>query len=99
MQARRILRVCVGNALEMYDFQIFGYYAVAIGATFFPNRNPFTSLMLVFTTFGAGFLRRPLGAVVLGSYMDHRGRRAGLLLTLLLMGAGTLSIPALPGYA
>src|SRR6476646_4492347 len=89
---RRVFRVAVGNALEMYDFQIFGYYATAIGATFFPSSNPFVSLMLAFMTFGAGFLMRPLGAIILGSYMDHHGRRAGLLLTLTLMGIGTLSI-------
>jgi MFS family permease len=92
------MRVATGNALEMYDFQIFGYYAAAIGATFFPNTSEFASLMLALTTFGAGFLMRPLGAVVLGAYIDHHGRRAGLLLTLSLMAAGTLSIAILPGY-
>jgi MFS family permease len=94
-----VLRVTAGNSLEMYDFQIFGYYAVAIGATFFPSQNPFASLMLSLATFGAGFLMRPLGAVVLGAYIDHHGRRKGLLLTLGLMAIGTLSIAVLPGYA
>ena len=92
------MRVAMGNALEMYDFQIFGYYAAAIGATFFPTTSEFASLMLALTTFGAGFLMRPLGAVVLGAYIDHHGRRAGLLLTLFLMALGTLSIACLPGY-
>ncbi len=82
----------------MYDFQIFGYYAPAIAATFFPNRSEFTSLMFSLTTFGAGFLMRPLGAILLGAYVDHHGRRAGLLVTLALMGAGTLAIACLPGY-
>jgi MFS family permease len=94
-----VVRVAAGNALEMYDFQIFGYYAAAIAATFFPTGSAFSSLMLSLTTFGAGFLMRPLGAVVLGAYIDHRGRRAGLLLTLALMAFGTLSIACLPGYA
>ncbi len=98
-QLWRVVRVCVGNGLEMYDFQIFGYYAAAIGATFFPSSSPFVSLMLAFMTFGAGFLMRPLGAIVLGTYIDRRGRRAGLLLTLTLMAVGTLSIAVLPGYA
>ena len=98
-QPRRIVRVALGNALEMYDFQIFGYYAPAIAATFFPGSNPFASLMLTLATFGAGFLMRPVGAVILGAYIDHRGRRAGLLLTLGLMGIGTLSMACLPGYA
>jgi len=61
---RRVLRVALGNALEMYDFQIFGYYAPAIAATFFPNSNAFASLMLSLATFGAGFLMRPIGAVI-----------------------------------
>lgn len=94
-----VARVAAGNALEMYDFQIFGYYATAIAVTFFPTGNAFASLMLSFATFGAGFLMRPLGAVLLGAFVDHRGRRAGLLLTLALMGFGTLSIAILPGYA
>jgi len=95
---RRIFRVGLGNALEMYDFQIFGYYAPAIAATFFPASSAYASLMLSLATFGAGFLMRPLGAIVLGAYTDRRGRRAGLLLTLVLMGLGTLSIACLPGY-
>ena len=94
-----VVRVATGNALEMYDFQIFGYYATAIAAAYFPSSHEFASLMLSLATFGAGFLMRPLGAVVLGAYVDHRGRRAGLLLTLALMGFGTLSIACLPGYA
>ena len=92
------LHVGLGNALEMYDFQIFGYYATAICATFFPGGSEFASLMLALATFGAGFLMRPLGAIVLGTYIDHHGRRSGLLLTLALMGAGTLLIAVLPGF-
>ena len=90
--------MAAGNALEMYDFQIFGYYAAAIAVTFFPSGNEYASLMLSFATFGAGFLMRPLGAIVLGAYIDHHGRRKGLLLTLALMAVGTLSIACLPGY-
>lgn len=94
-----VVRVAAGNCLEMYDFQIFGYYAAAIAATFFPRGNDYAALMASLTTFGAGFLMRPLGAVVLGPYLDHRGRRAGLLLTLTLMAVGTLSIACMPPYS
>jgi MFS family permease len=94
-----VVRVASGNFLEMYDFQIFGYYAAAIGRTFFPSGNEFASLMLSLMTFGAGFLMRPLGAIVLGTYIDHCGRRNGLLLTLGLMAIGTLSIACTPSYA
>ncbi|HXB72558.1 MAG TPA: MFS transporter [Candidatus Acidoferrales bacterium] len=96
---RAVIRVATGNFLEMYDFFVFGYYAAPIGRTFFPKNSEFASLMLSFATFGVGFLIRPLGALVLGAYMDRRGRRAGLMLTLGLMSIGTLSIACVPGYA
>lgn len=94
-----MVRVASGNFLEMYDFMVFGYYAPYIAKAFFPSGSAFVSLMLALSTFGAGFLMRPLGAVVLGSYIDRRGRRDGLLLTLGLMSVGTLSIALTPGYA
>ena len=94
-----VVRVSSGNFLEMYDFMVFGYYATAIGNAFFPSGNPFLSLMLSLMTFGAGFLMRPLGAIVLGAYTDHHGRRAGLMLTLTLMSVGIFSIACTPGYA
>ena len=93
-----VVRVSLGNFLEMYDFMVFGYYAAAIGRAFFPTKNEYASLMLSLMTFGTGYLMRPLGAIVLGAYIDHHGRRKGLLLTLLLMAVGTLSIGIMPGY-
>ena len=74
-----VIRVSSGNFLEMYDFMVFGYYATAIGNAFFPGDNPFLSLMLSLMTFGAGFLMRPLGAVVLGGYRaaERHARRRG----------------------
>jgi metabolite-proton symporter len=93
-----VIRVALGNFLEMYDFMVFGYYAAAIGRAFFPTQNEYASLMLSFMTFGTGYLMRPLGAIVLGAYIDHHGRRKGLLLTLMLMAVGTLSIGVMPGY-
>src|SRR5215469_7080700 len=94
-----VVRVSSGNFLEMYDFMVFGYYASAIGAAFFPAGNPFLSLMLSLMTFGAGFLMRPLGAIMLGAYADKHGRRAGLLVTLSLMSMGIFSIACMPSYA
>lgn len=93
-----VVRVASGNFLEMYDFFVFGYYAAAIGRVFFPRSSEFASLMLSLATFGAGFLMRPLGAIFLGTYIDHRGRRDGLLLTLGLMSIGTLSIALTPSF-
>ena len=96
---RSVIRVASGNFLEMYDFMVYGYYAKAIAAAFFPSTSEFASLMAALATFGAGFLMRPLGAMVLGAYIDHNGRRKGLILTLSLMAMGTLSIAVVPGYA
>ncbi|KDP89026.1 MULTISPECIES: MFS transporter [Cupriavidus] len=96
---RTVFRVVSGNFLEMYDFMVYGFYAAAIAKTFFPSGNEFASLMLSLATFGAGFLMRPLGAIILGAYIDHHGRRKGLILTLVLMALGTLLIACVPGYA
>jgi MFS family permease len=93
-----VFRVASGNFLEMYDFMVFGYYAEAIGAAFFPSGDKVAELMAAFMTFGAGFLMRPLGAVVLGAYADKHGRRSGLLLTLALMAVGVISLALTPGY-
>jgi len=93
-----VVRVSGGNFLEMYDFMVFGYYAGAIGKAFFPTGSAFITLMLSLMTFGAGFLMRPLGALVLGSYTDRNGRRAGLLLTLSLMSVGIFTIAFMPSY-
>src|SRR5437868_6516157 len=83
----------------MYDFMVFGYYAAAIGRTFFPGESEFASLMKSLMTFGSGYLMRPLGALLLGAYVDAQGRRKGLLVTLGLMAIGTLTIALTPGYA
>ena len=97
-QARAVAVVASGNFLEMYDFMVFGYYAAAIGEAFFPAGSAFGRLMLALMTFGAGFLMRPIGALVLGAYVDRHGRRRGLMLTLALMAVGTLTIALTPGY-
>ncbi len=94
-----VLRVTSGNFLEMFDFFLFGFYASYIAKTFFPLDNDFASLMLTFMTFGAGFLMRPLGAIVLGGYVDRVGRRQGLIMTLSIMACGTILIAFVPGYA
>jgi len=96
---KTVFRVASGNFLEMYDFMIFGYFSAAIGRAYFPASSEFASLMFSMTTFAVGFMMRPLGAIFLGAYIDHVGRRKGLLVTLLLMSVGTLTIAAVPGYA
>src|SRR3984893_1095328 len=94
-----VLRVTSGNFLEMFDFFLFGFYASYIAKAFFPLHDDFASLMLTFMPFGAGFLMRPLGAIVLGGYVDRVGRRQGLIATLSIMACGTVLIAFVPGYA
>ena len=96
---KTVFRVSSGNFLEMYDFMIFGYFSAAIGRAYFPASSEFASLMFSMTTFAVGFMIRPLGAIFLGAYIDHIGRRKGLLVTLGLMSVGTLTIALVPGYA
>jgi len=94
-----VLRVTSGNFLEMFDFFLYGIYASSIASAFFPAGSEFASLMLAFLTYGLGFLMRPLGAVFLGAYIDHVGRRRGLITTLSIMAMGTLLIAVTPSYA
>ena len=94
-----VVRVASGNFVEMYDFIVYGYYASYIAKTYFPAGSDFASLMLSLMTFGVGFLMRPIGAVVLASYIDRHGRRRGLIVTLALMAIGTLTIAVTPSYA
>ena len=94
-----VMRVASGNFLEQYDFFVFAYYAKYIGQAFFPSDDPFASLMASFATFAVGFLMRPLGAIFLGAFIDRRGRRLGLIVTLGMMAIGTLTIAITPSYA
>jgi metabolite-proton symporter len=93
-----VVRVSSGNFLEMYDFMVYAYYATYIAREIFPSSSAYASLMMTLGTFGAGYLMRPLGAVVLGAYIDKHGRRNGLIVTLFLMAIGTLVIASTPGY-
>ena len=92
------LRVTSGNFLEQFDFFLFGFYATYIAHTFFPASSEFASLMMTFAVFGAGFLMRPIGAIVLGAYIDKVGRRKGLIVTLTIMATGTFLIVLIPSY-
>src|SRR5580693_2882255 len=93
-----VIRVSSGNFLEMYDFMVYAYYASYIAREIFPSSSAYASMMMTLGTFGAGYLMRPLGAVVLGAYVDRHGRRSGLILTLALMAVGTLVIALTPAY-
>jgi len=96
---RAIFNVTSGNFLEQYDFFLFGLYAKAIGETFFHSDSSYAALMKTFLIFAVSFLMRPIGALVLGPYVDRIGRRKGLMVTLSIMAVGSLLIALTPGYA
>lgn len=96
---RAVIAASAGNALEWYDFTVYALFAVYIGQNFFQNDNPTVQLMGSFMAFGLGYVARPLGALLLGSYGDRAGRKAALTLTIMLMALGTLLIAVAPPYA
>jgi len=93
-----ILRATSGNFLEQFDFFLFGFYAQDIAKAFFPAQNDTAALLNAYGVFWLGALMRPVGAVVLGSYIDRIGRRQGLIVTLALMALGTVVIAFCPSY-
>jgi len=94
-----ILRATSGNFLEQFDFFLFGFYAPYIAKAFFPSDNETASLLNTFGVFWLGALMRPVGAIVLGAYIDRIGRRKGLIVTLTIMAMGTVTIALCPDYA
>lgn len=93
-----IAAASAGNALEFYDFFIYGFFALSLGKTFFPAHNQTASLLLTFGTFGISFFARPIGAVVLGAYADRIGRSACMILAVSMMSGAILLMAVLPGY-
>ena len=94
---RSILAAAAGNVLEWYDFTVYAYMAPYIAAKFFPGDDPVAGLLAVFATFGLGFVIRPLGGILIGRFGDLKGRKAALLLTIILMAVGTAGIGLVPG--
>jgi len=88
----------IGNALEFYDFVTYAFFAVYIGKAFFPASTPLGSLLMSVAVFGVGFVSRPLGGVLIGSYADRAGRKPAMLLTIALITVGTLGLAATPSY-
>src|SRR5882724_1193882 len=96
---RAVIAASVGNALEWFDFVVYGFFAVTMAKLFFPTGSETVSLLLALGTFGVTFFMRPLGAVVFGSYADRHGRKAALTLSISLMMAGTALIAITPTYS
>ena len=87
--SRVVIAATIGNVLEWFDFLVYGYFAVTIAEVFFPTGTPTVSLLITFGAFGLAYVVRPLGAVIVGTYTDRHGRKAGLTLSIALMMIGT----------
>ena len=96
---RHVVAVFVGNGLEFYDFLVFSYFAVYIARTFYPNGGETTGLLATLATFGAGFLTRPIGAIVIGRMGDRIGRKPAMLVSFTLMGIAITGLACTPSYA
>jgi MFS family permease len=95
----QLAAVLAGNALEFYDFLIFGFFAVQIGDALFPPGDATRKLLLTLATFGVGFLTRPLGGLLIGPLGDRIGRKPAMLFTFGLMGFAMIGLALTPPYA
>ena len=99
MVRRIVFSSSIGNALEWFDFLVYGYFATIIAKQFFPMQDEWLSTLLAIATFGISFLMRPLGAIVLGVYGDRKGRKAALTLAIALMMVGTFTMAVMPPFS
>jgi MHS family proline/betaine transporter-like MFS transporter len=98
--SRRLhVAAAIGNALEWFDFAVYGYFAADIGALFFPRSDSRLQLIVSFAVFAIGYLMRPIGSLVLGPVGDLLGRRTMLITSVVVMGSCSLLIGLLPTYA
>jgi MFS transporter, MHS family, proline/betaine transporter len=95
----QVAAAVIGNALEWYDFIVFGFLTVIIAQLFFPSQSQYASLLLTTATFGVGFFMRPVGGVLIGIYADHRGRKPAMLVIVALMTVAIAMIAFAPTYA
>ena len=96
---RALIAAGLGNALEWYDFAVYGFMATILANQFFPATEEVTSLLATFAAFGVGFAARPLGAIVIGRLADRKGRKFALMVTIYLMAFGTVMIGLTPTYS
>ncbi|AZR33202.1 glycine betaine/L-proline transporter ProP [Xanthomonas vasicola] len=98
MLRKAVGAAALGNAMEWFDFGVYGYLAVTLGQVFFPSSNPTAQLIATFATFTVAFLVRPIGGMVFGPLGDRFGRQKVLAATMIMMALGTFSIGLIPAY-
>jgi MFS transporter, MHS family, citrate/tricarballylate:H+ symporter len=96
---RSVAAATIGNALEFYDFITYAFFSIQIGHAFFPSHSAYLSLMLSLATFGAGFITRPIGGIIIGHYADRVGRRPAMMFSFTLMGVAIVVLALIPSYA
>jgi MHS family proline/betaine transporter-like MFS transporter len=99
LNKRAVAAAVIGNALEWYDFTVFGLMTVVIAELFFPSSSDYSSLLLTTASLGVAFVMRPIGGIVLGLYADRAGRKAALSLVIALMTLGILLLAVAPPYS
>lgn len=97
-RVRNIIGGSIGNLVEWFDWYVYSAFALYFASSFFPKGDQTAQLLQTAAVFAVGFLMRPVGAWLMGVYADHRGRKAGLTLSVMLMCAGSLLIALAPTY-
>ena len=95
---RSIVGGSLGNLVEWYDWYVYSAFSLYFAPIFFPKGSPTAQLLSTAAIFGVGFFMRPIGAWIMGIYCDKKGRKAGLTLSVLMMGGGSLLICLTPGH-
>lgn len=98
-QRKAVMAASVGNAVEYYDWAIYSTFVAIFSPHFFPGGDSITSLLSSLAVFAVGFVARPIGAVVLGSYADRHGRKRALIIAITITSAGALAIGLLPDFS
>src|ERR1017187_9225094 len=99
LRRRHIAAATIGNALEFYDFLTYAFFSIQIGHAFFPVQSAYGSLMLSLAIFGAGFIARPFGALIIGAYSDRVGRKPAMMLCFVMIGCSIFGLALIPTYA
>ena len=96
---KAIIAGILGNAIEWYDFALYGHFSLFIGQTFFPKEAPGVAVLAAFAVFSVSFFMRPLGALIFSAIGDRYGRKKALSLSMLGMAIPTAGIGLLPAFA
>ena len=96
---RAIIAGSAGNLIEWYDFYVYAFTALYFSSSFFPKSSALAQIMATSGIFAVGFLMRPIGGWYFGRFADRHGRQAAMVVSVLMMGAGSLLIAVLPTYA